>query len=116
MEKGKYSTSNEIKYDVLIYFLKMGYPNATLYEVTTSEIDELSAKCKEEPAPFCPPFDKNILNGQWECTLDNQPVTINTFRENVECSLKCDGKDYPSIQIKCEGGKWKKVRIPLYLN
>lgn len=92
----------------LVYF-KLGYPNVALYEVTTTEIDEFSAKCKEEPpSSVCPPFDKNILNGQWKCSLDNQPILGNTYTDNVQCSLKCDGKDLPSVQLICQGGTWKK--------
>ena len=109
MEKGKNSTSFELKCGVLIQFsFKLGYPNVALYEVTTTEIDEFSAKCKEEPTPVCPPFEKNILNGQWECSLDNKPVLSNTYTDNVQCSLKCDGKDFASVQLICQGGTWKK--------
>ena len=82
-------------------------------EVTTTQIDQLSSStCKTVSKPFCPGFNTNVLNGQWICSLNNQHVPSNSFPDNVKCSLKCDGKNYPSVELICEGGTWKKVIIP----
>ena len=111
MEKGKNSTLFELKCGVLILIsFKFGYPNVALYEVTTADIDELSATCKPKRED-CPPFDTNVLNGQWKCSLDNQPVPRNTFPDSVECIFSCQSKDNPtSIVIVCDNGQWKVLQ------
>ena len=75
-------------------------------EVTTTQIDQLSSS-----TCFCPGFNTNVLNGQWICALNNQQVPSNSFLNNVKCSLKCDGKNYPSVELICGRGTWKKVII-----
>ena len=58
----------------------------------------------------CPDFDTNVLNGQWNCTLDNKPVQDKYFPDNVECIFSCQSRDI-SKYITCDKGQWKVCMI-----
>ena len=100
----------------LSFSLKLTYPN----DERISDIERFSSYCQNNVTETCPVFERSVPSGFWECKLGDNNIFGLFFddrqwnQRNTECSLKCDEKghtsDKASVIIKCQGGKWIKVR------
>ena len=55
----------------------------------------------------CPPFDKDVPSGVWECISGGKDIINGWWSQ--KCSLKCDGQNSSSVDLICKEGKWRKV-------
>ena len=67
--------------------------------------------CQEDNST-CPPFDKDVPSGVWECISGGKDVINGWWSQ--KCSLKCDGTNYSLVELICKGGKWRKVISPCH--
>ena len=74
--------------------------------MSTEQILNYTKICSVDPRDTCPIFDRNIGSGVWECKLSGINIIDGWNRSNTECSLQCDGKKSPSIDIKCDGSEY----------